>query len=44
MYVGCGSTFSKKEAEQRGFDCEEEKQEYKVTGSSNRQPENTWNK
>ena len=38
---------SKKEAEQRGFESWPEKkstQEYKVSGSRNRQPENTWSK
>ena len=47
LYVGCGNTFSKKETEQRGFERwlkKKSRQEHKVSGSRNRQPENSWSK
>ena len=47
MYVGCGNTFSKKDTLQRGFESrlkKKNRQEYKVSGSWNRQPDNAWSK
>ena len=44
----CGNMFAKKkEQEQKGFDRrlrKKGKQEFKVSGSWNRQPESTWSK
>ena len=42
MCVACGKIFSKKEAEQRGFECwleQKSREEYKVSGSGHRQSE-----
>ena len=44
---GMWEHFCKKEAEQRGFESSLKKrsrQEYKVSGSRNHEPENTWSK
>ena len=47
LCVECENIFSKEEAEYKGFESwlkKKSRQDYKVSGSRNRQPENTWSK